>query len=63
MQVEKLVAKFNNYQMTGQNGPTLEEAQFLCENEEHDIFFFDSYTYRDILDYRDYLVDSEEYSV
>jgi hypothetical protein len=55
MTVTNLIKKFNDYQVNNTNTPTLEEMQFLCENEEHEAFFFDYYLFRDIMDFRDHL--------
>ena len=55
MQVINLIKKFEQYEMTGENPLTMKEAQFLCENEDHDAFFFDYTTYRNIMDFRDHL--------
>jgi len=59
MDIEKLVNQFAAWQ-EGEGEPlTREEADFLCKNEDHDIFGFSHSFFREILDYRDYL-DLEE---
>lgn len=52
MDVTTLVKKFNDYQYGGEE-LTLEELNFLCDNEEHEAFMFSFSLYRDILDLRD----------
>jgi hypothetical protein len=58
MTVEKLVVQFKNFEAGYDCPPTLEEVQFLCQNEEHEIFMFDHCLYRDIMDFRDHLEEA-----
>jgi hypothetical protein len=55
MTVEKLIVKFKNFEAGYEYPPTLEEVQFLCQNEEHELFAFDYSLFRDIMDFRDHL--------
>lgn len=59
--VNYLIAKFKKHQVSNSESLTFNEAQFLCENEDHEAFMFDSSLYTDIMDMRDHLEEEGEY--
>lgn len=57
MDVMQLLGQFADWQCTNQSPLTLEQAQFLLENEEHEAFCYDHSLYHSLMDYRDHLVE------
>lgn len=57
--IEKLIEKYRHFEQGMGIGLTFEEVQFLCDNEEHEVFMFDFSLYRDLMDYRDHLQEED----